>query len=148
MERTKETQPVNSTMNHAQARLGAAIVILGLVFLLDLYLQTGWLNLLVLPLAGLLFLITSLLWQRMGWMIAGCIFLGVGVGIAAGFAPLIGRTVQVRIGSALLIFGLSWLLIMLLSLLVFHRPAWWSLVPGSVIVPAGLVLLFTPMRAV
>jgi hypothetical protein len=147
MERTKETEPVNAMIPHLQARLGAAIVILGVVFLLDLYLQTGWLNLLVLPLAGLLFLVTSLAWQRMGWMIAGCIFLGVGIGIGAGFAQLFGPSLQARIGSGLLAFGVSWLLIVFFSLLFFHRPAWWALVPGSVIVPAGLVFLITPMRA-
>jgi hypothetical protein len=126
--------------------MGAVIVALGLVFLLDLYLQTGWLNMVVLPLAGLFFLASGLWGRQMGWMIAGCILLGAGAAGAAGLAPFLDWSILTRIGAALTLFGAAWLLIVLFSAFILKHPVWWALVPASVIAPAGLVFLITPMR--
>jgi hypothetical protein len=146
MERIKEAKPVNAVMDRSQARIGAVIVVLGLVFLLDLYLQTGWLNMIVLPLAGLLFLFAGCSNRKTGLMIAGSLILGAGGAAAAGFATFLNWSITARIGTALIIFGASWLMIVVLSVTVIQRPAWWALVPGSLIVPAGLVMLITPIQ--
>ncbi|HSV85559.1 MAG TPA: hypothetical protein VLH85_03225 [Levilinea sp.] len=146
MERTKETEPVNSAFIHTHARLGAFVVALGLVFLLEMYLQTGWLNVVVLPLLGLLFLATSVLDRHLGWLIAGCLFLGLGAAVAAFFSVFLKWSLLERIGIALFAFGASWLLMVALSGLVLRRPTWWALVPGSVIAPVGLVFLATSLR--
>lgn len=146
MEGTKETEVVNSAFDHIHPRLGAALVLLGLVFLLDLYLQTGWLNAVVLPLVGLLFLATGLLNRHLGWLIAGCLLLGLGSAVAAFYTALLDWPLLARIGLALFAFGACWLLMVALSGLALRRPAWWALVPGSVIAPAGLVFLWTTQR--
>jgi hypothetical protein len=146
MERTEETKPVDSIFNGIQTRLGVLLVALGLLFLLDLYFQTGWLSLAVLPAAGVLSLAAGVYGHRKGWLIGGCIVLGIGIAAAIGFAPAAGITLLNRIGLGLCVFGAAWLLVVLLTTLVFHRPAWWALIPASVIIPTGLVFLFTPMH--
>jgi hypothetical protein len=146
MERTEETKPVDSIISSIQAHLGVVLVVLGMLFLLDLYFQTGWLALTVLPVAGVISLAAGVHGQRSGWMIGGCIVLGLGIAAAIGFAPSAGLSVLSRIGLGLCVFGAAWLLIVLFSALVFRRPAWWAMIPASVIMPAGLVFLFTPMH--
>jgi hypothetical protein len=146
MERTKETKPVNTHLDSVPSRLGALMIALGLLFLLDLYLQTGWLNLIVLPIGGLLFLVAGIVERKLGWMISGCIVIGLGSAAAVGFAPLIRLSLLDRLGASLVLFGAAWLLIVLLSGLVFKKPTWWALIPGSILAPAGYAVLFTPMQ--
>jgi hypothetical protein len=146
MERTEEVKPVGDRIDSLQARLGGFFLVLGLLFLLDLYLKTGWLNLIVLPLAGVLSLAAGIHVRRLRWMIAGCILLGLGIAAAIGFAPTTGLSLLSRAGQGMVVFGAAWLMIVLLSALFFHRPAWWALIPGSVIMPTGFVFLFTSMH--
>jgi hypothetical protein len=146
MERTEKTQPVDTMTNSLQSRFGVLLVVLGLLFLMDLYLQTGWLNLAVLPLVGVLLLGASIHARRQGWMIAGCIVFGLGSAAAVGFITAIDLSIITRIGLGFLLFGTAWFLIVIFSVLAFNRPEWWAMIPGSVLAPTGLVILITPMQ--
>ncbi len=141
MERTEEERRHIALSAHTlRTRLGVFLIVMGLAILLDLYLKTGWLTLAVVALVGLGSLAGSLLFHRWGWMIAGCLVSGLGVGALAGLSPLFRLSGWARAGDLLTAFGAAWLLAALLSWVVFQRKAWWALAPGGVILPAGLAL--------
>jgi hypothetical protein len=148
MEGTEESKAVNGISNHLRSRLGALLIALGLLFLLDLYLQTGWLTLAIMPVVGVLAVWMSIVIRRFGWMITGCILLALGGGLFLFFGPLSHLSPVVRAGAFLLAFGLGWGLMILLSWRYFQRTTWWATVPFGVLVPGGLIFLITPMRLI
>ncbi len=149
MERTEEEQRSLTLSPHAiRARLGVFLIVLGLVISLDMYLKTGWLTLAIFSLVGFGSLGGSLFFHRWGWMIASCILSGLGVGALIGLSPLFRLSWRVRTGDMLAAFGVAWLLMALLSWVVFHRGAWWALVPGGVILPAGLVFVYGSLSVI
>ncbi len=149
MEGTEEEQQrITLSEHNIRTRLGIFLIVLGLATLLDLYLKTGWLTLAILALVGFSSLAGSLFFHRWGWMIAGCLVSGLGVGALPGLSPLFRLTWQQRIGDLLIAFGAAWLLAALLSWVVFHRSSWWALIPGAVILPAGMVFLRGPLNVV
>ena len=142
MERTKEEQQRISSLEHSlRTRLGVFMIVMGLAILLDLYLKTGWLTLAIFSLVGLCSLAASLLFHRWGWMLTGCIVSGLAAGALIGLSPLFHLSWRIRVGDLLVAFGAAWLLAALLSWVVFHRDAWWALIPAGVILPLGMVFV-------
>lgn len=145
MERTEEKQPVNWPAQALRSRLGVLLIGLGLMVLLDLYLDTGWLTLAAFSLVAFGSLAGSLIFRRWGWMIASCIVSGLVAGMLISLTPIFRLGWRERAGDFLVAFGVAWLVAALLSWVIFRRNSWWALVPGGVILPAGLVFLAGPL---
>jgi len=143
---TQETKPRLALRSDWRVRTGILLILIGGVILIDSFLKTGWLSLMILPVLGLLFLAGGLRVQQWGWMVAGSIFTSLGVGIFLALSPFFRLSGIERMGWLLLAFGCGWLLITLLSRLFGAPVAWWALIPGSALASGGAVLLFSRLR--
>jgi hypothetical protein len=137
-----------TSLNNFRSKAGLFLVFSGSVILIDLYwVHSGWLSLTLLPILGAIFLASSLFFHHHTvYLIPGCLVSGVGWGSFLAFAPFWSYTVFTRVGVFLMVFGLSWYLISLLTGLVGRKPAWWALIPGGVVAAAGAAFLFSAMR--
>ncbi len=128
-------------------KIAGLILILGGLFLgLDQILKTGWLMFLILPICGLFIIAVGIYFRSFGWGITGSLLSGLGL---AGYFLLSSHFQQqllTRFGYASIAFGLSWLLITLLSYLAHQRIAWWALVPAGVLIGIGAAGMVTPTR--
>lgn len=92
-------------------------------------------------LLGLAFLAWGIISRQVGPMIPGGILSGIGLGIVL----LVNNFVPVGIedgGIFLIVFGLGWALITILSVLFTNDPQWWPLIPGGIIGFVGLAVSF------
>ncbi len=119
-------------MYSQRARLipGLVLIALGLAFLLMQYFEFG--PGLILLLLGLVFLVGYALSRGYGLLIPGCILAGLGVGLLFGRAPL-REDVTVLLG-----LGVGFIAIFVVQLIVNGRSHWWPLVPGGLLVLAGV----------
>ncbi len=118
-------------MNANRARLipGLILIALGILFLVAQYFEAPGLILLFL---GLVFLIPYVLTRSYGLLIPGCILAGLGVGIL--FQRALGRgDITVLMG-----LGLGFIAIFVVQLIVAGASHWWPLIPGGLLVLAGL----------
>jgi hypothetical protein len=127
---------------------GIVLIVFGLIILLDQYLKTGWLTLVVFPSAGLILLVLGILYRRMGLAIPGSIIAGLGVGGFFYFSPLVNLAIQNRIGLLLLAFSLGWMGIAILGEIMNGKIAWWAFLCGGIFGSLGASFLFTAMRVV
>ncbi|MDR3577388.1 MAG: hypothetical protein P4L50_26295 [Anaerolineaceae bacterium] len=127
---------------------GIALIAFGLIILLDQYLKTGWLTLVVFPSAGLILLVLGILYRRMGLAIPGSIIAGLGVGGFFYFSRLVALPVQNRIGFLLLAFSLGWMSIAVLGGIMNGKIAWWAFLCSGIFGSLGACFLFTRLRVV
>lgn len=116
--------------NRRQIIPGLILIVLGIAFLLTQYFEFG--PGLFLTLLGLVFLIPYAFTRSYGLLIPGCILAGIGIGLA--FERAVMRPdVTVSIG-----LGLGFIAIFVVQLVVGGSSHWWPLVPGGILVLAGL----------
>jgi hypothetical protein len=127
---------------------GIVLIVFGLIILLDQYLKTGWLTLVVFPSAGLILLVLGISYHRMGLAIPGSIIAGLGIGGFLYFSPLVDLALQNRIGFLLLAFSLGWMSIAALSGIMNGKIAWWAFLCGGIFGSLGACFLFTTLRVV
>jgi len=151
-------QPNSLKFSDFRTIAGIALILAGGVLFLDRYLKTGWLSLLILPALGGFFYIWGARIRHIGLIIAGGLLGGVGLGGIAAWGPAVQlaagrvafeihtRTLLTQMGLLLLYVGLSWLVIVLTSVLLVHRPAWWALLPGGILAAFGYCFLFTQLQ--
>ena len=147
METTPQAENIDIT-GSLRTRVGRLLIIVGLLFLADLYLKTGWLTQLILPVFGIVLIVNAFHYGSSGLMVGGSVLTGLGLAGFVGLSNLLPFSLLGRIGAALLAFGLSWCLITLFSTLMSRPAAWWALIPAAVITGAGLSFFATPPRAV
>lgn len=109
---------------------GLLLIAVGIVMLLAQFFDStpG----LLLLLLGLIFLIAYAFTRTIGLLIPGCILAGLGIGILVGRAPF-REDVSVLIG-----LGLGFIAIFVVQLVVAGRSHWWPLVPGGLLLLAGV----------
>lgn len=117
-------------VNRARLLPGLVLILLGITFLLMQYVEFG--PGLFLTFLGLIFLIPYVLTRAYGLLIPGCILAGIGVGLMFDRPPL-NTSVTVPIG-----LGLGFIAIFVVQLVVARVSHWWSLVPGVLLVLAGI----------
>lgn len=125
---------------------GITLILMGGMILLDQYLHTGWLLLMILPLGGLAFLSWGVKVRRPGLIIAGGVLAGLGVGSFIAFSNFFNLDWSVRVGFLLVCFALGWGLIATLLFFISGQIAWWALIPGSIIIGLGVCFLRGPIR--
>ena len=117
---------------------GIILLVIGSVALLSR--AYDWnLGLMTPLLLGGLFLVWSVLARERGLLIPGGILAGIGAGILVQRYPDHGRDFDQ--GAFMLCFAAGWLLIPLLSWVVFKRRMLWPLWPAAALAFAGLVRL-------
>ncbi len=118
-------------MNANRVRLipGLILIALGILFLVGQYFNAPGLILLFL---GLVFLIPYVLTRSYGLLIPGCILAGLGIGIL--FQDALGRgDITILLG-----LGLGFVAIFVVQLIVAGASHWWPLIPGGILILAGL----------
>ncbi len=123
--------------------LGAAMLCVGGIFLLEQYLETGWIPWAAIALVGLVFFVEGTRSQKFGWLISGGLLLCLGVGIFITFGQATERDVPGQIGVLLLSFAAGWVLISAGSLPGKIKTAWWALIPGGILAALGLCFLLS-----
>ena len=109
---------------------GLILIALGIALLLGQYFEFG--PSLFLVLLGLAFLIPYALTRSYGLLIPGCILTGIGIGLA--FDRAVARPdITVSLG-----LGLGFIAIFVVQLIVQRASHWWPLVPGGILVLAGI----------
>lgn len=123
-------------MNTNRMRIipGLILVALGVLFLVVQYfeLSPG----LILIFFGLIFLAGFAALRSYGLLIPGCILAGLGLGLLFGRAPLREDA------TTLLGLGVGFVAIFVVQLIVAGKSHWWPLVPGILLVLAGLAESF------
>ncbi len=116
-------------MNRARIIPGLILIVLGIALLLMQFFRFGPGQFLLL--LGLVFLIPYVLTRSYGLLIPGCILAGIGLG-------LIFETSEQTAVTVLIGLGLGFIAIFVIQSLVAGRSHWWPLVPGTLLVLAGL----------
>ena len=120
---------------------GVALILIGLVLLVDQLTQAKLFGLLLLPTIGVIFLAWGIGTRRPGLMIPGGILLGIGAGAVLTERVFVDLSNDARGGVFLLSFAAGWAVITLCSLLFTSRPQWWPLVVSALMALIGAGLL-------
>jgi hypothetical protein len=141
MQSGEKIDPMMSSRHDYTWGIGAALIAIGVIFLLDQYFKTGWLMQLILPVSGAIFLFWGIVYRRFGLIIPGSILAGLGVGGFLAFSHFFSFSTYTRIGLLLAVFALGWVSITVFSLIFRERMAWWPLIPASVLFSVGICFL-------
>jgi hypothetical protein len=116
--------------NRARLIPGLILIVLGIALLLAQYFESvpG----VLLTLLGLAFLIPYALTRSYGLLIPGCILAGLGIGLLFDRPPQVTQ-IAVPVG-----LGLGFIAIFVVQLIVVRSSHWWPLVPGGILVLAGI----------
>ena len=125
-----------SNRNQNQTIGGVILLILGVLFLVILFLGGSVSSLLIVPTVGVLLLVWGILARHAGPMIPGGIVTGVGVGLLLaiddGFAT----------GVFMLSLGLGFVLVTVMTAVFAPTTHWWALIPGGINAVIGLGFFF------
>ncbi len=120
---------------------GSILILMGILFFVEQIVQSPTFGALMLPGLGLIFIAWALLLRNFGLLIPGGILTGIGFGILfMDYGPAILAGVDDG-ALFMIVFGLGWGLITLLSPLTEGRFVSWPLIPGGIIGGIGVFLL-------
>jgi hypothetical protein len=118
---------------------GAALILLGLIFLAGQFFDLPSIGQLFLPALGLVFLVWGVFARNSGLLIPGGILGGIGTGIyLMDTLPLEGAA---RAGIFLVVFGAGFGLMALLSILFTPEKHWWALWPFCILGLIGAMMI-------
>ncbi len=126
---------------------GILLLVSGGSILLDQRLQTGWLSLTVIILAGMAILVGGMIIRNLAGILAGGLLTSISVGGFFLFTAL-DLTWNIRLGGFLSFSGIGWLLVFTICALHLRQKPMWILIPGSLLVALGASFLFTSLRFV
>ncbi len=135
---TQKVKTVIDQDSHTYRTAGIILIGAGLVFIVDQWIQTGWLSLLVLPGLGTLGLLAGMRYRKMAWVIPGALVGGLGWGGFFVLNHLFDISNLMRMGLFLASLGLGFMAIFAASWLAQKTPAYWAMVPGAVIAAVGI----------
>ena len=91
----------------------------------------------VVTFVGLTFLAIGLNRKMIGFIIPGCLLIGIGPGISLAWGLWGGLNPLSSTGVMLVWFALGWGLITLISRIAFEKFVWWPLIPGGILGMVG-----------
>lgn len=138
----------SSVTHNPRLVVSGIFIIVGMIVFIDQYIQSGWITLVTIPLTSLVFVVGGIRLRKTGLLIAGNLLFGLGAGIFLVLCDRFTFPLQIRIGIALVVFGVSWMLIPLLNSLFSSVPTWWALLPGGLFVSIGGAFLFSRLNLV
>lgn len=146
---TSETTPsTNHTSRNFRYISGISLVIVGLIILIDKFQISNWISWTALSIGALILLANAIITRINRWIISASLLSGVVIGYVLAMGPFLKLNPLGKIGVGLLVFAMSWLLIILLSILINHRTAWWAVIPAASIGSLAACFLFTSLRLV
>jgi hypothetical protein len=145
---TGNTNPLSLARRGFQSTAGIALIVFGVIILADQYLKTGWLSLLVLPAAGVIFLVGGIRRRKIGLIIPGGILLGSGTGILAVLNPLVQANFQPRVSAFFFVFAFGWVAIGLAGRRVAQDAMTWTYISAGVLAAMSLLLWLIPWTLV
>jgi hypothetical protein len=86
---------------------------------------------------GVMFLIWGIATRKIGLIIPGGILSGIGPGVFLGFGKSGVINGLTGTGIMLVYFGLGWVIISVLSIVVYRKFLWWPLIPGGIMAITG-----------
>jgi hypothetical protein len=128
--------------------VGAALVVSGALALIDQVLRLGWLAPLSVLAGGCVLLYGGYRFNAPGFIIAGWIVSGFGLGLALSLDLKGNWTTIQRIGSIFLSTGAGFALITASFQRLFAKFVWWPVFPLGVLASIGYALIATPSRVV
>jgi hypothetical protein len=136
-----DSSNVQTSGNHPYRTAGMLLIGSGFVYILDQWLHTGWLTLLVLPFLGAVGFIYGIRNRLLPLAIPGALVSGLGWG---GFF-LLNRSIPItdisRGGLFLVCLGASFGGILATTMYLQREYAYWSLVPGLLLISSGIPLI-------
>ncbi|GIK57123.1 MAG: hypothetical protein HND44_19120 [Chloroflexi bacterium] len=128
--------------NRKKETIGGIFLIgIGILVLIAQFGQLTNLGMLFLPALGALFLVWGILTREGGLMIPGGILSGIGWGAYAISGPYADGGGSAEGGIFLVIFGLGFALITLLTALFTEETHWWALIPGGILATIGVAIM-------
>lgn len=128
--------------NRKKETIGGIFLIgIGILVLLGQLGQLPNMGMLFLPALGGLFLVWGILTREGGLMIPGGILSGIGWGVYAISGPVADAGGDAEGGIFLIIFGLGFALITLLTALFTEETHWWALIPGGILATIGVAIM-------
>jgi hypothetical protein len=123
---------------------GVVLCTAGGMILADQLFQIPWLTMLAPVVSGLILLGYGLRSRLRGYLMAGSLIVGAGLGVFLSIVGFGALTIPQRVGIALLGLALGFGGITALILLIYRKVAWWPLIPFVTIGSLGFALSFTP----
>jgi hypothetical protein len=121
---------------------GLMLVIAGTILLVELKIRTGWLMIAIPGLLGLILLLYGLLSEKKGWLIAGSLVTGIGLGAFFALQQFKDTSLVIRFAYLFVFFAVSWVALFLLLKLIYQTTAWWTLICASAFGGIAFALLF------
>lgn len=129
--------------NQITTLFGLMLIVAGVFFLVDQQLHTQWLIISIPAVLGLLLLMYGIVFKGKGWLIAGLLVTGIGLGAFLALQHFYEFPLISRFGYLALFFTLSWIIIFIILRLFFQNTAWWSLICAAVFGGTAYSLLFS-----
>jgi hypothetical protein len=146
---TSETVPsANHNSRIFRYISGISLVIIGLIILIDKFKISSWVSWAALSIGALILLANAIITRTNRWIISASLLSGVVIGYVLALGPFLSLNPLGKIGVGLFVFAMSWLLIILLSILINHRTAWWAVIPAASVASLAACFLFTSLRLV
>jgi hypothetical protein len=132
----------NNNKIQISSLFGLMLVIAGLLTIIELQIKTGWITIAIPGLMGIILLIYGLLSAKKGWLIAGSLVTGIGLGVFFALQQFRDISLIHRFGYLTMFFAASWVIAFFLLRFIYQNTAWWALLCGSIFGGAGYTLLF------
>ena len=123
--------------------VGISFILIGVLLFFDSILASSVILYFILCCLGAIGVFFGLRKKRFLPLMAGVIVFFSGVSFFFGFSKIIHAENIVRIGLALLSFGISWLIVFIISTLFLKTKKFWLLLPGMSISAIGMTFVFS-----
>jgi hypothetical protein len=127
--------------NRKNIATGAALIALGVLFLLAQTLENVDFGLLIVSAMGVIFLIWGLAARQVGLLVPGGILSGVGVALVLVESVLTDLSGDAEGGIFVLAVAAGFALVWLLGALVLKQKSWWALIPAGLMALIGTALM-------
>jgi hypothetical protein len=120
--------------------LGVMLMLFGLVLIAARWIELGALVMLI---PGVVMLVWGCISREAGWIIPGSIVSSIGIGATVLEKTAVSSASETAQGATfLLIFGLGFALITLLTRVFTGTAHFWALIPGGIMAAIGAMLFF------
>ncbi len=146
MDEKRLTKQISSKLQ-ISSLFGLMLVIAGVMIICELRIKTGWLIIAIPGLMGLILLMYGLLSSKKGWLIAGSLVTGIGLGIFFALQNFREILLLHRFGYLLMFLAAGWMISFILLKLFYQITAWWALICASIFGGAAYAMLFKGANA-
>ncbi len=133
----------NSKRNDRLTFIGISLIVVGFLLFLDSLLTSSVILYIIFCCLCVISIIFGLKKKRFLPLMGGVIVFFSGISFFFGFSKFIQLDTSVRIGLAFLSFGISWLILFIISALFLKIVKFWLLLPGMSIAALGLTFAYS-----